>query len=121
VVTIGGAKMAKSVGNLVLVSDLLTEYPAAAIRLLILSRPWASAWDFQPSELPAAVARLEALQSAAGRPDRHGPAAGTSASPAVTAVSAALAADLDVPAALQIALDEGGQAARVLGSQLGLW
>jgi cysteinyl-tRNA synthetase len=121
VVTIGGAKMAKSVGNLVLVSDLLTEYPAAAIRLLILSRPWASTWDFQPSELPAAVARLEALQSAAGRPDRHGPAAGTSASPAVTAVSAALAADLDVPAALQIALDEGGQAARVLGSQLGLW
>ena len=33
----------------------------------------------------------------------------------------ALAADLDVPAALRIAEDSGGQAARVLGSLLGLW
>jgi cysteinyl-tRNA synthetase len=121
VVTIGGAKMAKSVGNLVLVSDLLTEYPAAAIRLLILDRPWAGTWDFRPADLPDAAASLEALQAAAGRPDRHGVTAGSPASPAVGAVTAALAADLDVPAALRIAQEEGGQAARVLGSLLGLW
>jgi hypothetical protein len=29
--------------------------------------------------------------------------------------------ELDVPAALRIAEDSGGQAARVLGSLLGLW
>ena len=33
----------------------------------------------------------------------------------------ALHHDLDVPAALHIAEDSGGQAARVLGSLLGLW
>jgi hypothetical protein len=36
-------------------------------------------------------------------------------------VRAALASDLDVPAALGIAEENGGQAARVLGSLLGLW
>ena len=40
VVRVAGAKMAKSTGNLVLVSDLLKEYPAAAVRLLILDRRW---------------------------------------------------------------------------------
>jgi hypothetical protein len=33
----------------------------------------------------------------------------------------ALYHELDVPAALRIAEDSGGQAARVLGSLLGLW
>ena len=37
--------MAKSAGNLVLVSDLLRGYPPAAIRLLLLNRPWQTAWD----------------------------------------------------------------------------
>ncbi len=119
VVTIGGAKMAKSTGNLVLVTDLLAGYSAAAIRLLILDRPWSQPWDFEPGALDAAAARLEALQAAAGRPDRGGsPAPG---GPAIDAIAAALADDLDVTAALQIAEEEGGQAARVLGSLLGLW
>jgi hypothetical protein len=39
----------------------------------------------------------------------------------VTAVRAALADNLDVPAALRIAEEDGGQAARILGSLLGLW
>jgi hypothetical protein len=34
---------------------------------------------------------------------------------------AALANDLDVPAALDISEDDGGQAARSLGTLLGLW
>jgi cysteinyl-tRNA synthetase len=38
VVHTAGQKMAKSAGNLVLVSDLLGRYPAAALRLLILDR-----------------------------------------------------------------------------------
>ena len=43
------------------------------------------------------------------------------ADPAVAAMRAALAIDLDVPAALNIAEEDGGQAARSLGSLLGLW
>jgi len=117
-VCVAGAKMAKSAGNLVLVSDLLKDYPAAAIRLLILDRRWDADWDFDPAGLDAAAARLERLHAAAGRPGRAVAGHGDSA---VFAVGAALADDLDVPAALRIAEDEGGQAARGLGSQLGLW
>jgi cysteinyl-tRNA synthetase len=118
VVSVNGAKMAKSAGNLVLVGDLLRDYPAGAVRLLILDRRWEAGWDYQPAGLDAAAGRLERLQSAAGRPDRGGPGA---AEAAVREVRAALTADLDVPAALRIAEDSGGQAARVLGSLLGLW
>jgi L-cysteine:1D-myo-inositol 2-amino-2-deoxy-alpha-D-glucopyranoside ligase len=118
-VRVGGAKMAKSLGNLVLVTDLLRDYPAAAIRLLILDRRWDRDWDYQPSGLDAAAARLERLQAAAGRPDR---AAAGHGGTAVAAAGAALANDLDVPAALGIVEEErGGQAARSIGSLLGLW
>jgi cysteinyl-tRNA synthetase len=112
-VRVAGAKMAKSAGNLVLVSDLVRDYPAAAVRLLILDRRWHADWDFERAGLDAAAARLEGLHRAAGRPGHDGAAAG--------AVRAALADDLDVPAALRIAEQDGGPAARALGSLLGLW
>jgi L-cysteine:1D-myo-inositol 2-amino-2-deoxy-alpha-D-glucopyranoside ligase len=118
VVGVNGAKMAKSAGNLVLVGDLLRDYPAGAVRLLILDRQWAAGWDYEQAGLDAAAARLERLQSVAGRPDR---AVAGGAETAVRGVRAALAADLDVPAALRVAEESGGQAARVLGSLLGLW
>ena len=124
VVSVAGAKMAKSSGNLVLADDLLKDYPAAAIRLLILDRPWDADWDYDRAGLDAAAARLERLQAAAGRPERSpaGPGAGPAdGGAALDAVHEALARDLDVPAALRIAEDSGGQAARVLGSLLGLW
>jgi cysteinyl-tRNA synthetase len=139
VVSVAGAKMAKSTGNLVLVSDLLDHYPAAAIRLLILGRRWHQDWDYDPADLDAAATRLERLHAAAGRPGRSIPDSGGSpgapggaaqigpggataaANTAAAAVHAALAADLDVPAALDIAEQEGGPAARVLGTLLGLW
>jgi len=117
VVTINGAKMAKSTGNLVLVSDLLKSYSAAAVRLLILNRRWTEDWDFELDELDATANRLDQLLSAAGRPD-----GGTvTENAAVGAIREALASDLDVPTAIGIAEDEGGQAARMLCSILGLW
>lgn len=124
VVGVAGAKMAKSAGNLVLAGDLLKDYPAAAIRLLILDRRWDADWDYDRAGLDAAAARLERLQAAAGRPDRVTagvPARAANGGPALDAVYEALSQDLDVPAALRIAEDSGGQAARVLGSLLGLW
>ena len=118
VVGVGGAKMAKSTGNLVLIGDLLTDYPAAAIRLLILGRRLGEAWDYDRADLERAAQRLERLHAAAGRPDPGAPGDGGAA---VAAVRAALADDLDVPAALDIAEESGGQAARTLGPLLGLW
>ena len=117
-VRVAGAKMAKSTGNLVLVSELLKEHPAAVVRLLILDRRWDDDWDFSRAGLDAAATRLERLHAAAGRPERGAAGSGGTA---VAAMRAALADDLDVPAALRIAEDGGGQAARSLGSLLGLW
>ena len=113
IVTIGGAKMAKSAGNLVLLEELLAAHPASAIRLMILDRPWAQSWDYQPGLIDAAAARLESLYQAAGRTVSGDPAA-------VDEMRRLLAADLDVPAALDLAIETGGGPARTLAGVLGL-
>jgi cysteinyl-tRNA synthetase len=111
-VHLGGAKMAKSTGNLVLVGDLLREAPGSAVRLMLLNRPWNRPWEYRPGELDDAARLLERLYGAAGTPG------GTDAQ--VAAVRAALLADLDVPTAVRIALDAGGDAARLLLRTLAL-
>jgi cysteinyl-tRNA synthetase len=105
-VSINGAKMAKSTGNLVLVNDLLATHSPAAIRLLCLARPWAEPWSFSADVLDQAAATIDELYAAAARPDGGGVG--------VAAVPAALLHNLDVPTALNIALEDGGQAARTL-------
>ncbi len=106
IVGVNGAKMAKSTGNLILIEDLLRDYTPAALRLLCLNRSWAAPWEFTTSELDATASLVEDLYSAAARPD--GSTSG------LAAVPAALLRDLDVPTALAIALEDGGQAARNL-------
>jgi cysteinyl-tRNA synthetase len=113
-VRVGGVKMAKSTGNLVLVSDVVPKYPAAALRLLLLDRPWAQDWDWVPAELDAAATRLERLYAAAAR------STGETDQLAAEAVSSALLDDLDVPTALDLAEESGGEAARRTLSLLGL-
>ncbi|GLZ49767.1 cysteine--tRNA ligase [Actinomycetospora sp. NBRC 106375] len=107
-----GHKMAKSTGNLVLVNDLLSSAAPAALRLMLLHRPWSHSWEFEPSEVTAATETLDELYRAAGR-------AGGSDGP-VAAVTRALLDDLDVPTALTIALSEGGDAARLVIRTLAL-
>jgi cysteinyl-tRNA synthetase len=111
-VRIGGDKMAKSTGNLVLVSDLLKEHRGAALRLMILDRRWWEAWDYEPGLLAAAEGRLDALHAAAGRRSDD--------EAAEAEVVRLLLADIDVPAATAVALESGGRAARVLVQVLGL-
>jgi cysteinyl-tRNA synthetase len=106
IVTVNGTKMAKSTGNLVLVEDVLRRHEAAAVRLMLLDRPWARSWDYSEPLLVQAAARLDALRVAAGRP-------GVDDAP-VEAVRAALRNDLAVPAALDIATAAGGTAAQRL-------
>jgi len=107
-----GEKMAKSRGNLVFVSDLLGQVPASVVRVLLLDRPYADGWDYSPECLSVAARRLEDLYAAAGR--THTDDAATSA------VLGALCDDLDVPRALDLAVQEGGQAARELVTVLAL-
>ena len=103
--------MAKSAGNLVLVRDLVDEHPAAAVRLMILDRPWGEDWEYSPAVLDRAASRLEALYQAAGRPP--------TASAAVPEIGRLLATDLNVTAAIDVGI-EGGAAARSVAAALGL-
>jgi L-cysteine:1D-myo-inositol 2-amino-2-deoxy-alpha-D-glucopyranoside ligase len=114
-----GEKMSKSLGNLVFPRELFREHEPAAVRLALLAHHYRSAWEFDAAELKEAAERLDAWRRAAAGADRPGPL------PAP--VEAALAADLDTPAALA-AVDElrtAGDgpavlaAAEVLGVALG--
>ena len=113
-VTVGGAKMAKSTGNLVLVQDLLEDnWPAGAIRLLLIDRPWGESWDYSEAALAAAADRLDRLWSRAGTPVND--------AASEQAALDALLDDLDVPRALAIAEEAGGHTVRAVGALLGLF
>jgi cysteinyl-tRNA synthetase len=111
-VRVGGAKMAKSAGNLVLVRGLVDDHPAAAVRLMILDRPWGEDWDYSPALLDQAEKRLEDLYRAAGRT--------FTALAAVPEIGRLLATDLNVTAAIDVGIEEGGAAARRVSATLGL-
>ncbi|MEQ6902932.1 cysteine--tRNA ligase [Nocardioides sp. YIM 152588] len=109
-VRINGEKMAKSTGNLVLVDDLLRDVAPATLRLHLLHRRYADAWDFDADALAATQDLLDSLYAAASKPGAGDP----------VAVDDALRADLDVPAAVAVALEQGGESARRLISVLRL-
>jgi L-cysteine:1D-myo-inositol 2-amino-2-deoxy-alpha-D-glucopyranoside ligase len=93
-VGLGGEKMSKSLGNLVLVSRLRDhgEDPRA-IRLALMSQPYRSDWDWTDELLADARKRLARWSEAIafGGPD---------ARPTVEAVRERLADDLDAPGAI---------------------
>ena len=95
-VAFDGEKMSKSRGNLVFVSRLREQdvHPMA-IRLALLSHHYRCDWEWTDRDLDRAVDRLTSWRAAAsaGR--------GAASEPVVTEVLAALANDLDAPAALE--------------------
>jgi L-cysteine:1D-myo-inositol 2-amino-2-deoxy-alpha-D-glucopyranoside ligase len=101
-----GRKMAKSTGNMTLVGDLLTAHRPAAVRLMILNRPWHEAWEYDEQQIASAERALDALYAAAGRPH--------DAPDGAAAVVDALLDDLDVSGALAAGTEAGGSAARLL-------
>ena len=94
------------------ITDLIAQSSGPVVRTLLLDRRYDQPWDYTPAALEAAGARLDALRAAAGRPYTDPVAS--------RAVMLALADDLDVPRALDIAVEEGGQAARDLAAVLAL-
>jgi cysteinyl-tRNA synthetase len=102
-----GRKMAKSTGNLVLVGDLLQRHSGAVVRLGLLHRPWHEPWDCEETVFERASDTLESLATVAGHGTRV-------AGERHDGVLEALADELDVPAAVRLALDEGGAAAAYL-------
>lgn len=108
----GGQKVAKSTGNLVFVVDVLQRWAPQVLRLHLIDRRWDEPWDFDEADLAASAARLEALWSAGSRPGGE--------EAAERAALEALMDDLDVPRALDIAIDAGGEAARTVAKVLAL-
>jgi L-cysteine:1D-myo-inositol 2-amino-2-deoxy-alpha-D-glucopyranoside ligase len=93
-----GAKMSKSLGNLVLVSRLREAgVEPAAIRLALLAHHYRTEWEWTDADLEGAQRRLARWRAAAG-----GGAAPAGGQPGtvLAAVRRALAHDLDAPAAL---------------------
>ncbi|MEU3775038.1 cysteine--1-D-myo-inosityl 2-amino-2-deoxy-alpha-D-glucopyranoside ligase [Streptomyces sp. NPDC032472] len=94
-VALHGEKMSKSKGNLVFVSALRRAgVDPAAIRLALLSHHYRADWEWTDAVLAEAEARLARWRAAVSRPD------GLPADALVEEVRAALADDLDAPAAL---------------------
>ncbi len=108
-VRLAGRKMAKSTGNLVLIGDVLQRHSAPAVRLALLNRAWDQPWECTDVEFESASGVLERLHVAAG-----GGASTPARSAARDDVLRLLVTDLDVPGAVELALAEGGAAARFL-------
>lgn len=90
-----GAKMSKSRGNLVLVSQLLAGgADPMAVRLVLLARHYRSDWEYVDGDLDTATQRLHRWRAAFALE------AGPDAETVLAQVRAALADDLDAPTAL---------------------
>jgi L-cysteine:1D-myo-inositol 2-amino-2-deoxy-alpha-D-glucopyranoside ligase len=90
-----GEKMSKSLGNLVLVSELLREgVPAAGIRLALLAHHYREEWEWTRAGLDEALARLDAWRGIRRNDD------GAVALDVLDQVRQRLADDLDTPGAI---------------------
>ncbi|GAB3609596.1 cysteine--1-D-myo-inosityl 2-amino-2-deoxy-alpha-D-glucopyranoside ligase [Humibacter ginsengiterrae] len=92
-----GEKMSKSLGNLVLVSDLLQRgVPAAAIRLALLAHHYRDEWEWTQEGLEAALRRLDAWRGI------RATTTGARALDVLERVRERLADDLDTPGSLAV-------------------
>jgi L-cysteine:1D-myo-inositol 2-amino-2-deoxy-alpha-D-glucopyranoside ligase len=106
---VGGAKMSKSLGNLVLVRDLLRSYPGDAIRHYLISHHYRGEVDFDEADLEASALAASRLRRACLVAEQLEPLAPAMADPSTLAPPvaerrerflAAMGDDLDTPAAL---------------------
>jgi len=94
-VGLDGAKMSKSKGNLVLVSKLRADgVDPMAIRLALLDQHYRTEWSWTDDVLERAQTRLDTWRAALSVNE------GPDTEPTVAAIRAAVADDLDTPAAL---------------------
>ncbi|HVQ77534.1 MAG TPA: class I tRNA ligase family protein, partial [Candidatus Binatia bacterium] len=93
-----GAKMSKSLGNLVMVRDLLVDWPADALRLYLAGHHYRRSWSHDAREIARADRLARTLRTAVTAAGGRGGALDTAGAEADFA--AAMDDDLDTPAAL---------------------
>jgi cysteinyl-tRNA synthetase len=109
-VCMDGAKMSKSLGNMVFVRDLLQRYSADAVRIYLLRHHYRDVWEWSSPELDSAAEFARALARAARAPDTG----------SADAFIAALNDDLHTARALAVLESTGGSTLRELAAVLGL-
>jgi L-cysteine:1D-myo-inositol 2-amino-2-deoxy-alpha-D-glucopyranoside ligase len=99
-----GEKMSKSLGNLVLISDLLQEHEPDSIRLYLARHHYRSEWEWDPQSLSETDAWIRTLHAAVAR--APGPRDGPAMEPAKYGprFTAAMDDDLDTPAAVDVVM-----------------
>ena len=101
-VRMDGEKMSKSLGNLVMVSDLLKEYSADELRLYLASYQYRQPWEYNVAHLKATASMAERWQAAVAGAKR---AATAGIGSVHQSFRQALDDDLNTPEAL-VVLDE---------------
>lgn len=96
-----GEKMGKSLGNLVMVSNLLKKYTADEIRLVLISNHYRKPWEFEMSDMRYARKTLKILQRACQTPTKDT----TKNNPYVKKFLNFMDDDLNTPDALLYLLD----------------
>lgn len=95
-----GEKMSKSLGNLVMVRELLEDYSPDAVRLYLAQHHYRQPWEYRATKLEQAAALVQKLQIALKQFGGHGEA--LDAAPWQQRFIDALADDLNTPQALEI-------------------
>jgi cysteinyl-tRNA synthetase len=96
----GGEKMSKSLGNLVMVDDLLKSWSTDALRLYLASHHYREEWSYDEDELALTGQIAERLRHAATAVGDDG--ASLEPSGARAAFGKAMDDDLDTPTALSV-------------------
>jgi L-cysteine:1D-myo-inositol 2-amino-2-deoxy-alpha-D-glucopyranoside ligase len=94
-----GEKMSKSLGNLVMIRDLLKSWSADALRLYLAWHHYRDVWGYNLEELEQAETAAQQLRAAVTALGGEGPDFTVASAPA--AFIEAMDNDLDTPAALQ--------------------
>jgi cysteinyl-tRNA synthetase len=114
-VTVGGDKMSKSLGNFTTVEDALAEHEWRAVRLAMLQPQYRRAADLGPTELGAAHRAIERLDALYRRAEAAGVAQDGAADPAaLEAFRAAMDDDFDTTHALAVVFEAARDANRAV-------
>lgn len=95
-----GEKMSKSLGNLVMVSDLLKKYSPNAIRYLLLSHHYREPWECYDNDIQKAEKAIQSIESKLTQFSNAQEF--RSSNEAIDQFTEALANDLNTPKALEI-------------------